>query len=228
MLSSSTGKNLNTYVADYVVFDLETTGTYPSFDKVIEISAIKVVGGVVDSEFSTLVNPEREIPSEASMVNGITDDMVENSPTFDVALKDFLEFAGDAVLVGHNIRNFDLKFLYRDAMKYWGMTVGNDYVDTLPLSNKYLPELDHHTLQDLAAHYNIPIEDAHRALGDCRMNQQVFERLKEEIEHPSEAVNAVMTCPKCGNIMKKRNGKFGPFWGCMSYPECRFTRNIRE
>ena len=228
MLSDVAGKNLNRYVADYVVFDLETTGIHPTYDKVIEISAIKVVGGVVESEFSSLVNPEMEIPFEASMVNGITDDMVEDAPTFEVALRDFLEFAGDAILVGHNIRLFDLKFLYRDAMKFWGRTIGNDYVDTLPLSNKYLPELDHHTLLDLARHYDIKVENAHRALGDCRMNQQVFECLKEEIANPSEAAKNVMTCPMCGNIMKKRNGKFGPFWGCMSYPECRFTRNIRD
>ena len=226
MLSDTPGKKLNIYVPDYVVFDLETTGTYPSKDKVVEISAIKVINGFVDSEFSTLVNPEMHIPYMASEVNHITDKMVKDSPTFDVALKDFLEFAGDYPLVGHNIQLFDLKFLYRDAKNYWGKTVGNDYIDTLPLSKKYLPELDSHTLIDLAAHYHITIKDAHRALGDCRMNQRVFESLHDEMENPSEAAKAVPTCPKCGSILKKRNGKFGPFYGCGSYPDCKYTRNI--
>lgn len=63
-----------------------------------------------------------------------------------MALKDFLDFAGEYVLVGHNIQLFDLKFLYRDAKNYWGKTLGNDYIDTLPLSRKYLPELKHHTI----------------------------------------------------------------------------------
>ena len=226
MLSDNPGKKLNMYVPDYVVFDLETTGIHPSFDRVVEISAIRVVGGFVDSEFSTLVNPGMPIPYAATYVNNITDEMVQNSPTFDVALKDFLEFAGDFVLVGHNIRLFDLKFLYRDAMNYWGQTIGNDYVDTLPLAKKYLPQLDHHTLLDLASYYNITVKDAHRALGDCRMNQRVYENLREEMAHPSEAAKAVLTCPRCGSILKKRNGKFGPFYGCTSYPSCTYTRNI--
>jgi len=226
MLSNSPGKKLNIYVPDYVVFDLETTGIHPSFDKVVEISAIKVVGGFVDSEFSTLVNPEMHIPYEATDVNNITDQMVKDAPTFDVALKDFLDFAGDYVLVGHNIQLFDLKFLYRDAKNCWGKTLGNDYVDTLPLSRKYLPDLDHHTLLDLADYYNITVKDAHRALGDCRMNQRIYESLREEMENPSEAAKAVPTCPKCGNILKKRNGKFGMFYGCASYPDCRYTRDI--
>ncbi|MBR3039611.1 MAG: topoisomerase DNA-binding C4 zinc finger domain-containing protein [Lachnospiraceae bacterium] len=226
MLSNNPGKKLNMYVSDYVVFDLETTGIHPSVDKVIEISAIKVIGGLVDSEFSTLVNPGMHIPYGATYVNNITDQMVKDSPAFDVALKDFLEFVGDYVLVGHNIQLFDLKFLYRDAKDYFGLTIGNDYVDTLPLSKKYLPQLRHHTLLDLAGYYNITIKDAHRALGDCRMNQRVYESLRAEIENPSQAAKAVPVCPICGNILKKRNGKFGLFYGCSSYPSCTYTRNI--
>ena len=115
MLSKKTGKKLSTYVPDYVVFDLETTGVSCNSDEVVEISAIKVIGGEVVDEFTTLVNPGRPIPYNASMVNGITDDMVKDSPFFEEALSDFLEFVGDAVLVGHNIHTFDMKFLYRDA-----------------------------------------------------------------------------------------------------------------
>lgn len=225
-LSNTPGKKLNIYVPDYVVLDLETTGIHPFSDQVVEISAVKVIGGFVDSEFSTLVNPGMHIPHNASAVNNITDDMVADSPTFDVAFKDFLDFTGDSVLVGHNIQLFDLKFLYRDARKFWGKTLGNDYIDTLPLSRKYLPELKHHTLLDLAKHYNITIKDAHRALGDCRMNQRIFESLKEDMENPSDGAKAVLTCPRCGNVLRKKTGKFGPFYGCAGYPDCRYTRNI--
>ena len=225
-LSNTPGNKLNNYVPDYVVFDLETTGIHPSFDQVVEISAIKVTGGFVDSEFSMLVNPLMHIPYNASAVNHITDSMVADSPTFDVAFQEFLDFIGDSVLVGHNIQLFDLKFLYRDAKKFWGKNLGNDYVDTLPLSRKYLPELKHHTLLDLAKHYNITIKDAHRALGDCRMNQRIYESLREDMENPSDGAKAVLTCPKCGNVLRKKNGKFGPFYGCAGYPDCRYTRNI--
>lgn len=226
MLSKKPGKKLNTYVPDYVVFDLETTGVSCRFDEVVEISAIKAAGGQVVDEFSTLVNPGRPIPCGASAVNGITDDMVEGSPFFEQALTDFLEFAGDAVLVGHNIHTFDMKFLYRDAERFWGKTVGNDYIDTLQLARAYLPQLAHHKLVDLADYYSISTAGAHRALNDCRMNQIVFERLAKEMEHPSGEAKAVKKCPKCGNVLRKRSGRYGAFWGCMSYPECKYTEKI--
>ncbi len=226
MLSSNMGKKLNKYISDYVVFDLETTGTSCQSDEVVEISAVKVQKGEVVEEFSTLVNPGMPIPFWATDVNGITDEMVQDAPTFDIALKDFLDFAGDMILVGHNIHTFDMKFVCRDAMKYFGKTIENDYIDTLPLARMYLPELDHHTLSDLAYHYGIDSNGAHRALYDCRMNQQIFEKLGEEMKHPSEAAMQVKKCPRCGSALKLRNGKFGEFWGCTSYPDCKYTENI--
>lgn len=225
MLSNRSGKKLNDYVSDYVIFDLETTGTSCTTDEVVEISAIKVVDGKVVEEFSTLVNPQMPIPYWATEVNGITDAMVADSPTFDVALKDFLEFVGDMILVGHNIHTFDMKFICRDAQKYFGKTIGNDYVDTLPIARLYLPQLGHHTLSDLADYYGISSDGAHRALFDCRMNQQIFERLGEEMKNPSEEAKKVKKCPRCGNPLKLRNGKFGEFWGCTGYPDCKYTQN---
>ncbi len=123
MLSSKPGKKINDYVKEYVVFDLETTGSSCTSDEVVEISAVKVSGGNVVNEFTTLVNPQMPIPFWATDVNGITDDMVLGAPTFDVALKDFLEFVGDMILVGHNIHTFDMKFVCRDAQKYFGKTM---------------------------------------------------------------------------------------------------------
>ena len=225
MLSNKQGKKLSGPIFDYVVFDLETTGVNCNADDVIEISAVRVVSGEITGEFSTLVNPGRPIPFYATEVNGITDDMVADAPDFETALSDFLEFIGDAVLVGHNIRRFDLRFLYRDAESFWGKTLGNDYIDTLELAQLYLPELSHHKLTDLAEHFGIETEGAHRALCDCRMNQKIFECLKKEMENPSEAAKKVRKCPKCGNILKRRKGRYGDFLGCLGYPDCRYTEN---
>ncbi|MCR5399096.1 MAG: topoisomerase DNA-binding C4 zinc finger domain-containing protein [Lachnospiraceae bacterium] len=207
---------------DYVVFDLETTGTSCIRDQVVEISAVKVVDGKVAEEFSSLVNPQMPIPFYATNVNGITDDMVADAPTFDEVLKEFLDFAGDMILVGHNIHCFDMKFINRDSMKYYGKEVTNTYVDTLPLARMYLPQLRHHTLTDLAAHYGIDTDGAHRALCDCRMNHQVFEHLREAAKQASKEAKK---CPVCGNILRLRSGKYGNFWGCSSYPECKYTCN---
>ena len=177
MLGNRCGKRLNGYVSDYVLFDLETTGISCEKDRIIEISAVKVENGKVVEEFSELVNPECKIPYYASRVNGITDDMVEDARTFDEVLPDFLEFIGDKILVGHNIQAFDMKFLYRECRELYGETLTNDYVDTLYYSRKKVPKLDHHRLTDMAEYFNISSVGAHRALNDCRMNQEVFERL---------------------------------------------------
>ena len=209
-----------------MVFDLETTGVSCNSDEVVEISAIKVIGGEVVDEFTTLVNPGRPIPYYASEVNGITDDMVKDSPFFEEVLFDFLEFVGNAVLVGHNIHTFDMKFLYRDAERFWGETIGNDYIDTLQVARIYLPQLSHYKLVDLAKYYGISTAGAHRALNDCRMNQIVFEQLAKEMVNPSEDAKAAKKCPKCGNVLRKRKGRYGEFWGCMSYPGCTYTRNV--
>ena len=219
---NSKGKQIFEYLADYVVFDLETTGTSCETDKVVEISAIKVINGRVTEEFSMLVNPGCPIPYYASQVNGITDDMVADAPTFESVLPQFLEFVGDLPLVGHNIHSFDLRFIYRDCMEYFGQIPGNDYVDTLKIARICLPELRQHRLTDLADHYGIPSDGAHRALADCRMNQAVYERLGEELRKKADQIKK---CPKCGDVLVKRNGKYGMFWGCSGYPACKYTKN---
>ncbi|MBO4578818.1 MAG: topoisomerase DNA-binding C4 zinc finger domain-containing protein [Clostridiales bacterium] len=224
MLSNTKGKLLFDPFDDYVVVDLETTGMEYETDEVIEISAVKVIGGSVVDTYSTLVNPGRHITYEISAITGIMDDMVEDSPDFKTALKGFIDFAGDMVLTGHNIRGFDLRFIYRDCEKFFGKTLGNDYFDTVLLSRIYLPKMPH-GLGDMAAHYNIPTEGAHRALNDCMMTQKVYEHLKDEMRNPSPEALAVKRCPKCGNLLKLRDGKFGPFYGCLSFPDCRYTRN---
>lgn len=180
MLGGKPGRLVNTYVKDYVVFDLETTGVSPKYDEVVEISAVKVRDGKVTDEFSTLVNPRRSIPSGASRVNGITDEMVADAPLFSDVLKDFFAFAGNDVLVGHNIHSFDMIFLRRDSKNYYGQLPDNDYVDTLVVARKQLPSLPHHRLVDLAKYYHISSRGAHRALNDCRMNQKVYECMAAE------------------------------------------------
>ena len=225
MLGKTKGKQLTEYLSDYVVFDLETTGISCYRDKVVEISGLKVINGDITDEFSSLVNPECHIPFPASQVNGITDDMVADAPLFDAVLKDFLEFAGDLPLAGHNIASFDMNFIYRDSEKYYGLVPGNDYVDTLRLARICLPELKHHALTDLAAYYGISTRGAHRALNDCRMNQAVFEKLGEILP---EKLKSTDKCPRCGSILVKRHGRFGAFMGCTGYPECTYTENIRH
>ncbi len=213
----------NEFLSDFVVFDLETTGINCDTDRIIEISAVKVLEGQVADDFSTLVNPGCSIPLIASQVNGITDDMVASAPFIEDVLPEFLDFIGEQPLVGHNIHSFDLKFINRDCKKYLGRTVENDSVDTLKLARACLPELRHHTLTDLAMYFGVSTDGAHRALNDCRMTLSVYENLGRLIK---EKPDMIRKCPKCGDILTKRKGRYGSFWGCNGYPECRYTQNI--
>lgn len=225
------GKRLGSYLKDYVVFDLETTGINPQMDDIIEISAVKVCGHKITEEFSTLVNPGRHIPVGATAVNGITDDMVLGAPGIKTAIAGFLKFIGDDVLVGHNIHTFDMNFAYDAMWETLGRELQNDYVDTLFMARRCLPQLSHHKLTDLAEYFQIDTKGAHRALNDCIMNQKCYEEMgkileKKKKEGGNDGEEAELTCPVCGGILIKRKGKYGYFYGCEGFPKCRFTQNI--
>jgi len=228
MLSNSTGKLIFDSISDYIVLDLETTGINTQEDDVIEISALKVIGGKVKEEFSTLVNPGRHIEDVIVDITGITDSMVKDSPCFEDALKDFQQFAGDMVIIGQNVKMFDLKFINRECQRFWGKVTGNDYEDTLIIARIFLPGLESHGLGALSSYYGISTEGAHRSLNDCYMTYNVYEHLKKEMAAPSPDVLKVKRCPRCGNTLKKRAGKFGEFYRCRSFPDCRYTEEIMK
>ncbi len=220
------GKRLNGYVPNYVVFDLETTGISVQHDTIIEISALKVVNGKVEREFSTLVNPLRPIPSGATAVNGITDAMVADAPVLSVVMTRFLEFIGNDILVGHNIHTFDTNFVYDAALGLLGREMHNDYVDTLYMARQCLPQLAHHTLGDVAGYFHISTDGAHRALSDCRMNQQIYEQMGKLTGAGLQQKQPEQMCPVCGCELIRRKGRYGEFYGCSGFPGCRYTRNV--
>lgn len=220
MLGNKRGNSLQDYVADYIVFDLETTGISPNYDSIIEISAVKVVNKKVTDTFSSLVNPERPIPYGATAVNGISNEMVADEPVLDEVFPQFIEFIDNDILVGHNIQSFDMKFIWRAAEELFGKTISNDYIDTLPMARRCLPQLGHHRLVDISAYYKISTAGAHRALNDCLMNQQCFELMAREGEKYPQKL-----CPRCGGELRRRNGRYGEFWGCSGFPACRYTEN---
>lgn len=226
MLGSTKGKKHDIYVLDYVVYDLETTGTSFNNDMIVEISAVRVKNHEVVAEYSRLVNPERSIPDYVVSVHGITDDMVKGEPAIREILPEFLDFIGDDVLVGHNIHNFDNRFLYRFCKQYFGKVPDNDYVDTLSLARGIFPDMKHHRLADMIAYYGVELLTAHRALDDSKMNQQVYEHLGKDLGRRGIDKSRLKICPRCGEPMRKRKGKYGEFWGCEGYPDCRYTEDV--
>lgn len=159
-------------VEDYVVVDLETTGTRKR-DAIVSIGAIVFEGREPVRAFYTLVDPERHIPEEASAVNGIKDEDVQGAPTIWQIMPSLQAFVGSLPIVGHNLP-FDLGYLYR-----YGFDLGNNKrYDTLRLARRAL-ELEHYTLADCCQDCGVPVVGAHNALYDCLMAGQLFAALTD-------------------------------------------------
>ena len=101
----------------FVAVDLETTGLSDR-DEVIEFGAVRITRGKFDGYFSTLVCPNRPIKPITTELTGISQALVNDAPEIFEVLPEFLNFAGDSLLLGHNILRFDSKFLLRDCAKY--------------------------------------------------------------------------------------------------------------
>lgn len=168
------------YDGDFTVFDIETTGLRPTHDAITEIGAVRVSGGKIVKTFNTFVNPETKIPENIVHLTGITDNMVKDAPKADVAVKDFLEFAKDTVLVAHNA-GFDTSFIKANAKKY-GIDFPNAYIDTLELSRTLLKDLKNHKLNTLTKHFNVSLQNHHRASDDAYATAEVFLRLCEMLK----------------------------------------------
>src|SRR5699024_4816683 len=101
----------------YIVLDLETTGLRPKQDKIIEIGAVKVCNDVVVDVFSRLVYPGIPIKEEVMQLTGISNEMVKHEHTINEILPQFLAFAQELPLVGHNIM-FDYSFMKRAVVNF--------------------------------------------------------------------------------------------------------------
>ena len=163
----------------FCVLDLETTGGSPSSCEITEIGAVKYRGGDLIGTFQTLVDPGLTIPPSITILTGITQAMVCDAPGIATALPVFLEFIGDSVIVGHNVR-FDLSFLNAAAMRLGYERLANQTSDTASLARRLVrSEVRNLRLHSLAAHFRSPVTPNHRALEDARATAHVFHALLE-------------------------------------------------
>lgn len=176
--SNKKGKNVNGFIDNYVLVDIETTGLSPIYDDIIEIGAIKVINNKMVDEYNQLIKIDRNLPKMITDLTGITDEMLETGKMPSIVLEEFVNFIGDDVIIGHNV-NFDLGFLYNKCKKYLGYTLNNDYIDTLYLARKLVPNSINHKLGTLAKLFNISYEGAHRGLKDVEITYQVYNKLRE-------------------------------------------------
>ncbi len=155
----------------FVVFDVETTSRDVKQGAIVEIGAVKVVHGKIEDRWSTLVNPGEAIVGR--QLHGITDKDVKNAPSPAQAAGQFSDWAGDALLVGHNV-GFDIGFL--EAALGDGRRIEQGrYLDTLVLAREAYPDSDL-KLADLARFFELETEPNHRALPDAEATAQLLLR----------------------------------------------------
>jgi DNA polymerase-3 subunit epsilon len=158
-----------------IYYDTETTGVKSDRDRIIEIAAYDPYE---NRSFVSLIHPQMPIPPEATQIHQITDEMVKEAPSFAEVGKQFTDFcSGDVVLIAHNNDAFDKLFLEAEFARS-GLTMPSwRYIDSLKWARKYRPDLPRHSLQHLREVFNIPPNQAHRALDDVMVLHQVFSYL---------------------------------------------------
>lgn len=181
-----------TKLDEFVVIDTETTGLHKSKDKILELGAVRFVGGKPVEIFETLVNPGRPIPKEVTAINHITDDMVADCPTIREVLPAFDRFVGTSNVVGHNL-DFDLGFILKAGSRM--AHTKRRYYCTLEQSKKILKtpkrkwdsdinayakdtdgdwDVEDCKLDTLCEYYGIVAPDAHRASADAYATGQLL------------------------------------------------------
>ena len=168
--------------AEFVVFDVETTGLNAlQADKICELGAVKVKAGQVIDSFNSLINPLRPIPLSATAIHGITDKDVEGAPLFKETAGGFLEFIGELPLLAYNI-SFDLSFLGPELKNAGFEPLTNPCVDILTICRRFLDNLGRFNLSFVAKFFAIPEEATHRASQDALVAAQAFLRLLPRLE----------------------------------------------
>lgn len=171
-------KNLNKFVDDYVLVDIETTGLSPITDEIIEIGAIKVKQNKIVDKYNELIKVNREISPFITNLTGITNEMLQTGKNPITVYKEFIDFIGENVIIGHNV-NFDLGFLTDKCKKYINYNLTNDYVDTMYLARKLVKDTMNYKLGTLAEYFNVSYEGAHRGLKDVEITYEVYNFLRK-------------------------------------------------
>jgi len=169
---------------DLVVVDVETTGWLPGEAAITEIGAVRLNGGEITGEFSSLVRPGGPIPADICALTGITDAMVSRAPAAAPALQAFLAFARGCVLVAHNAP-FDLGFLTAACTGCGIRWPPTAIIDTAVLARLLLraEDVPDCKLATLAAYFGTRTPPRHRALADAKATAEVLAGLLELAAH---------------------------------------------
>ena len=160
----------------FCAIDTETTGLNCSKERVIEIGAVKFNNkGIIDT-FSTLLNPQIDIPLYCTELTGITNELLKDAPYANEIIPKFRQFCNDSILIAHNAQ-FDLRFINAESERLKLTPLTNQAVDTLRLSRILLPLNQSWKQTNLANQFSIEVKSAHRAFDDARVCMELFKIL---------------------------------------------------
>lgn len=175
---SPIGKNFNKQakLSSYVVIHAETTGLKAERDRIVKLSAIKVIDREIVSAFNTLINPEKHIDKKASEVNGIFDNDVKDAPLLDQVAQSFIDYIGNNAIIGYNI-SFTLSFLYTSGVN---LLDKRKIYDCMTLVRKaYSEDIKEYSLNtDLGTMtvFNKIYYYNHEYINDCVAIHKLFEK----------------------------------------------------
>ena len=175
----------------FTIIDIETTGNSSKNGKVTEIAIYQHNGERITESFSTLLNPEIDIPYFITRLTGIDNEMVKNAPKFFEVAKKIVEMTAGRTFVAHNV-HFDYNFI-KEEFKRLGYNFNRKTLCTVQLSRRLLPGHHSYSLGNLCSDLDIEISGRHRAAGDAFATVKLFEILLEKNKHlnESEAINNI-------------------------------------
>ena len=166
--------------------DIETNGLNHIRGRVIEVAAIRVENGKIVKKFSSLVDPETELPQFITRLTGISTNDLSSAPTFSQIADELAQVMEGAVFVAHNVR-FDYSFL-KQEYKRLGQPFLPKQLCTVKLSRTLFPDQRGHKLQDLITRYQFSFAARHRAYDDAHVLWQFVEYI-----HRNVAVEVIET-----------------------------------
>lgn len=162
---------------EYAIVDIETTGGNATHSRITEIAIIIHDGDKIIDRWESLVNPQKNIPPAIFALTGITNEMVQDAPVFDLISDKVFELLTDRIFVAHNV-NFDYSFV-RHQLEQAGLKWTAKKLCTVRAARKIKPGLPSYSLGRLCKSLDITIENAHRAGGDANATAILFARLLE-------------------------------------------------
>jgi DNA polymerase III subunit epsilon len=173
----------------FAIIDIETTGNKYNFGKITEIAIFQHNGQKVTGSYSTLIDPEMDIPFFITRLTGIDNNMVKDAPKFYEVAKKIIELTQGRTFIAHNV-SFDYKFI-KEEYKRLGYEYSKKTLCTVKLSRKLLPGHKSYSLGKLCSDLGIEINGRHRAAGDAIATVKLFEILLEKNKNigDSKAIN---------------------------------------